>query len=44
MKREHDEALKKAARYQEDLNEADKMVKRRDSSIFFIEKKKKKLM
>ena len=34
LKREHDEALKKVTKYQEDLNEANERVKRREVSIF----------
>ena len=41
LNREHEEALKKAARYQEDLKEANERVKGRDSSIFQLEKEKK---
>ena len=40
LKREHDEALKKTVRYQEDVNEADEQVKGRDVSLFQVEKDK----
>ena len=40
LKREHDEALKKAARYQEDLKKADERVKHQDASLFQVEKDK----
>ena len=41
LRREHEEALKKVARYQEDLKEANERVKHRDSSLFQVEKEKK---
>ena len=40
LKREHDEALKKATKYQEDLKEADDRVKHREVSIFQAERER----
>ena len=41
LNREHEEALKKVARYQEDLKEVDERVKHQELSIFQLEKEKK---
>ena len=41
LKKEYEEARKKVVRYQEDLKEEDERVKRRDSSLFQVEKEKK---
>ena len=38
MRREHREALNKAAKFQEDLNEADERVKHREATIYEAER------
>ena len=38
LRREHKEVLNKAAKFQEDLKEADERVKRKESSIYEAER------